>query len=112
MKSRLCQRSRRIRDYKLWLFEGRLLKLQATEPLDVLKTLKIFIRSNEKCLNSSTDPTHVVHGGDGVEAWYKEIEKHIFHKEPTTTGTGHFTQIVWKTSKELGVGMAKNRFVT
>lgn len=49
-----------------------------------------------------------MHGKDAVDAWYDEIKQHPFHKEPASTGTGHFTQVVWKDSKELGVGMSKN----
>lgn len=37
------------------------------------------------------------------------MSQHVFHKEPTTLKTGHFTQIVWRESRELGVGMARNR---
>lgn len=47
-------------------------------------------------------------GKDAVDAWYGEIDKHVFGQEPKTTGTGHFTQVVWKTCKELGVGVKKN----
>lgn len=49
-----------------------------------------------------------MHGKDAVDAWYDEINKHTFGVEPKTTGTGHFTQVVWKDSKTLGVGMCKN----
>ncbi|KAJ8321173.1 hypothetical protein KUTeg_001298 [Tegillarca granosa] len=50
-------------------------------------------------------------GGDytGVEVteqWYSEIKKHDFSCEPRTTGTGHFTQVVWKGTKEVGFGKA------
>lgn len=56
----------------------------------------------------SSNPSHVVNGKDAVDAWYKEIEQHTFGQEPRSTGTGHFTQVVWKDSKELGVGVKKN----
>jgi glioma pathogenesis-related protein 2 len=56
---------------------------------------------------NSSDPTHKVHGKDAVDAWYDEIKDHVFGVEPKTTGTGHFTQVVWKDSKNLGVGMSK-----
>lgn len=51
----------------------------------------------------------VVNGREPVEAWYSEIVHHPFGKEPMTLKTGHFTQVVWKDSTLLGVGMAKNR---
>lgn len=40
---------------------------------------------------------------------YSEIKDHIFGQEPTGLGTGHFTQVVWKETKELGVGCTKAR---
>lgn len=40
---------------------------------------------------------------------YAEEVLHQYSKEPTTLKTGHFTQVVWRDSTELGVGMARNR---
>lgn len=40
---------------------------------------------------------------------YAEESQHQYGKEPTTLKTGHFTQVVWRDSTELGVGMARNR---
>nr|XP_040220219.2 uncharacterized protein LOC120948192 isoform X1 [Anopheles coluzzii]XP_040220220.2 uncharacterized protein LOC120948192 isoform X1 [Anopheles coluzzii]XP_040220221.2 uncharacterized protein LOC120948192 isoform X1 [Anopheles coluzzii]XP_040220222.2 uncharacterized protein LOC120948192 isoform X1 [Anopheles coluzzii]XP_040220223.2 uncharacterized protein LOC120948192 isoform X1 [Anopheles coluzzii]XP_049462659.1 uncharacterized protein LOC120948192 isoform X1 [Anopheles coluzzii]XP_04946266 len=50
-----------------------------------------------------------VSGREPVENWYSEIDLHVFGKEPATLKTGHFTQVVWKDSRELGVGVARNR---
>lgn len=61
------------------------------------------------CLWSSNASNNHVSGREVVDSWYAEITQHVFHKEPTTLKTGHFTQVVWKESRELGVGMAKNR---
>lgn len=63
---------------------------------------------NFNYVNCSSDPSHVVHGKDAVDAWYDEINQHTFGVEPKTTGTGHFTQVIWLDSKELGVGVSKN----
>ncbi|XP_023341668.1 protein PRY1 [Eurytemora carolleeae] len=41
-----------------------------------------------------------------VQSWYDEIKKYQFGSEPQSSGTGHFTQVVWKESSELGVGVA------
>lgn len=46
-------------------------------------------------------------GKEVCDQWYSEISKHDFKNEPRSTGTGHFTQMVWKGSKEIGVGKAK-----
>ena len=46
-------------------------------------------------------------GKDPVNSWYSEIEKHIFGKKDFDHMiAGHFTQVVWKDSKKLGVGIA------
>ncbi|XP_052895153.1 uncharacterized protein LOC128302382 [Anopheles moucheti] len=50
-----------------------------------------------------------VSGREPVENWYSEIDLHVFGKEPATLKTGHFSQVVWKDSRELGVGLARNR---
>ena len=42
-----------------------------------------------------------------VERWYSEIQNYNFDKPDFHTGTGHFTQLVWKSSKELSIGMAQ-----
>ncbi|KAL9701878.1 hypothetical protein quinque_005319 [Culex quinquefasciatus] len=52
----------------------------------------------------------VVGGEDAVNSWYDEI-KHYRFGQPSPgnfSQVGHFTQVVWKESRELGVGMAKN----
>lgn len=41
-----------------------------------------------------------------VKSWYDEISKYNFGDKPIA-GTGHFTQLVWKGSEELGIGLAK-----
>lgn len=48
-------------------------------------------------------------GGDPVEQWYKEGKAHLFGREPSTLKTGHFTQIVWRESEQIGVAIARNR---
>lgn len=50
-------------------------------------------------------------GWEPVDHWYSEEPTHSYGKEPSTLKTGHFTQVVWKDSQELGVGQAKNRQV-
>ncbi|XP_019932532.3 uncharacterized protein LOC109622581 [Aedes albopictus] len=48
-------------------------------------------------------------GADAVQSWYKEIKDYTFGQpDPGVkfSKVGHFTQVVWKSSKRLGVGMA------
>uniref|UniRef100_A0A2M3ZF87 Putative scp-like extracellular protein n=1 Tax=Anopheles braziliensis TaxID=58242 RepID=A0A2M3ZF87_9DIPT len=61
------------------------------------------------CSWSSSNTNVTVSGREPVENWYSEIDIHVFGKEPATLKTGHFTQVVWKDSRELGVGVARNR---
>ena len=53
-----------------------------------------------------------------VKAWYDEIQFYKFDKEENDISkTGHFTQLVWKDTTELGVAIAeryiqkKNRII-
>lgn len=46
-------------------------------------------------------------GNDAVDAWYDEIHKFNFHSPSFQPGTGHFTQVVWRESKYLGIAYAK-----
>lgn len=57
----------------------------------------------------SSNAAVTVEGWEPAEHWYSEGVNHVFGKEPATLKTGHFTQVIWKDSRELGVGMAKNR---
>ncbi|XP_034254783.1 uncharacterized protein LOC117653301 isoform X1 [Thrips palmi] len=57
----------------------------------------------------SSNAAHTVAGDEPVHHWYNEIKDHKFGKEPTSLKTGHFTQVVWKDSRELGVAVARSR---
>eukprot|EP00916_Digyalum_oweni_P019550 GHVL01032535.1.p1 GENE.GHVL01032535.1~~GHVL01032535.1.p1 ORF type:complete len:247 (+),score=27.83 GHVL01032535.1:74-814(+) len=46
-------------------------------------------------------------GDEVVDQWYSEIKKHDYSSDGAMS-SGHFTQVVWKGSKELGVGKAKD----
>lgn len=62
------------------------------------------VGENIACKWSSEDCNYS--GQDAVDQWYSEIKKHNY-KSDGAMGSGHFTQVVWKGSKELGVGKAK-----
>ncbi|XP_050320143.1 mucin-4-like [Bactrocera neohumeralis] len=47
-----------------------------------------------------------VDGATVVKNWYDEIRNYDFSKATYKPGTGHFTQIVWRDSRQLGVGIA------
>lgn len=50
-----------------------------------------------------------VAGEDAVRSWYDEIKDYRFGQPSpgNFSQVGHFTQVVWKESRELGVGIAK-----
>lgn len=47
-----------------------------------------------------------INGKTPVDSWYDEIKLYNYKNALFSAGTGHFTQVVWKNSSELGVGMA------
>ncbi|KAJ8386717.1 hypothetical protein AAFF_G00166660 [Aldrovandia affinis] len=53
----------------------------------------------------SSNPNKLT-GKEAVDAWYSEIKDYNFSRPGFKSGTGHFTQVVWKDSKEVGVGLA------
>lgn len=57
----------------------------------------------------SSDYSHVPSARDAVKEWYDESKQYTYGVEKVNQGALHFTQIVWKTTKELGVGIAKNK---
>ncbi|KAJ7336543.1 hypothetical protein OS493_011753 [Desmophyllum pertusum] len=45
---------------------------------------------------------------EAMKTWYSEVERYDFKRGGHQGGTGHFTQVVWKNSKELGMARAKS----
>ncbi|HEY9601917.1 MAG TPA: CAP family protein [Allocoleopsis sp.] len=44
---------------------------------------------------------------NAIEAWYNEVSKYDYAKPGFSVSTGHFTQVVWKSSTQVGCGAAK-----
>ncbi|KAG7160988.1 Golgi-associated plant pathogenesis-related protein 1-like 1 [Homarus americanus] len=57
----------------------------------------------------SSNPNHKIKGHEAVDSWYEEIKDFTFGREPSDLRAGHFTQVVWEDSKELGVATARNK---
>lgn len=48
-------------------------------------------------------------GSMAVKAWYDEIKDYDYNNPTFKSGTGHFTQLVWKNCRRLGTGVARGR---
>jgi hypothetical protein len=46
-------------------------------------------------------------GKEMTETWYNECKKYDYRNPSYQPGTGHFTQVVWKGSQEVGFAQAK-----
>ena len=51
---------------------------------------------------------YMITGKDMTKSWYDEIYDYNFKKPDFKSGTGHFTQVVWVGSKEVGFGAAQS----
>lgn len=49
-----------------------------------------------------------VTGLEPVKSWYDEVSMYNFNSHGFSSGTGHFTQVVWRGSKKLGVAKVEN----
>jgi glioma pathogenesis-related protein 2 len=45
-----------------------------------------------------------VNGKMPVDSWYREIKDYNFKRQGFSSRTGHFTQVVWKNTTEIGCG--------
>ncbi|XP_044188103.1 Golgi-associated plant pathogenesis-related protein 1-like [Thunnus albacares] len=63
-------------------------------------------KSGENIFNMSSSEPLKLTGKEAVESWYNEIKDYNWGRPGFSGSTGHFTQVVWKESIELGVGLA------
>merc|ERR1740123_1703672 len=56
----------------------------------------------------SSNPKAKCAGSKPVDSWYSEMTKYTFGSEPTSSASGHFTQVVWKNTQKLGIAKAKS----
>ncbi|XP_041644316.1 Golgi-associated plant pathogenesis-related protein 1-like [Cheilinus undulatus] len=60
----------------------------------------------ENIYNMFSSATIKLTGKEAVDSWYSEIKDYNWNSPGFSGNTGHFTQVVWKASTELGVGVA------
>lgn len=65
-----------------------------------------WVGENLHCQTSSGQVSYT--SGDMSKGWYSEIKDYNFKTGKSTGVTGHFTQLVWKDTKEVGFGVAFN----
>ncbi|XP_016329445.1 Golgi-associated plant pathogenesis-related protein 1 [Sinocyclocheilus anshuiensis] len=63
-------------------------------------------QNGENVFYSSSSVKKTPRGKEAVDSWYSEIKDYNFSSPGFQSSTGHFTQVVWKSSTELGVGLA------
>ncbi|KAK9296898.1 hypothetical protein QLX08_009283 [Tetragonisca angustula] len=70
------------------------------------------VGQNLYCRPGSAVPTDVT-GQDVASYWYSAVEQYDFFKEPdilhANVNAGHFTQLIWASSRYFGVGKARSR---
>ncbi|KAM7175731.1 Golgi-associated plant pathogenesis-related protein 1 [Macrochelys suwanniensis] len=62
--------------------------------------------SNGKCGENLAWASYDQPGKEVAERWYAEIKNYNFQNPGFSSGTGHFTAMVWKNTKKMGVGKA------
>ena len=56
--------------------------------------------------NLAYNGASTVSGETPTNSWYREINSYDFNNPGFSMSTGHFTQLVWKASKEFGIGLS------
>lgn len=57
----------------------------------------------------NSDPSWRLKGEVAVDSWYSEVTQHKYGRKARNPETGHFTQVIWKNSEDLGIGLAKSK---
>uniref|UniRef100_A0AAQ5XJD4 Golgi-associated plant pathogenesis-related protein 1 n=1 Tax=Amphiprion ocellaris TaxID=80972 RepID=A0AAQ5XJD4_AMPOC len=82
-------------------------KISYAESLASTRILKHSVESSRgSCGENLAWASYDQTGKDVADRWYDEVKQYKFNRPGFSSGTGHFTAMVWKSSKELGVGKA------
>ncbi|XP_062619260.1 Golgi-associated plant pathogenesis-related protein 1-like isoform X1 [Saccostrea cucullata] len=92
------------------------LSTQAQRWAEVLAQTNTFKHSNASlkgerlgeniAMKWSSNPQDSYPGQEVTDQWYSEIKFFNFGTEPRNLSAGHFTQVIWRGSREIGVGRA------
>ncbi|KAK1173501.1 GLI pathogenesis-related 2, like [Acipenser oxyrinchus oxyrinchus] len=87
------------------------LNREAQQYADALASTRILKHSAEssrgQCGENLAWASYDEPGKEVAERWYNEIKNYNFNCPGFSSGTGHFTAMVWKNTKKMGVGKAK-----
>ncbi|KAK0136415.1 Golgi-associated plant pathogenesis-related protein 1 [Merluccius polli] len=77
---------------------------------DHLLSIRSMQHSNtddgENIYSASSSAQINLTGKEAVDSWYNEVKDYNYDRPGFNGNTGHFTQVVWKESTEVGVGLA------
>ncbi|XP_006013559.1 GLI pathogenesis-related 2, like [Latimeria chalumnae] len=80
---------------------------QYAEALASTRVLKHSAESSRgQCGENLAWASYDQSGKEVADNWYNEIKNYNFNCPGFTSGTGHFTAMVWKNTKKMGVGKA------
>lgn len=65
-------------------------------------------RLGENCFKNWSSKNASISGNEVADSWYSEIKDYNFNTN-SGSNTGHFTQLIWKESKEIGIGLSVSR---
>lgn len=84
---------------------------------DKLLSTGVFVHSSEEERNGAGENLFytlsefplepAVLAARAVEAWYEEVANYDYNNPGFGVDTGHFTQVVWKSTTHLGCGIAQ-----
>nr|XP_034990628.1 Golgi-associated plant pathogenesis-related protein 1 isoform X1 [Zootoca vivipara] len=86
------------------------LNREAQQYSEALASTRILKHSPEsssgKCGENLAWASYDQSGCEVADRWYNEIKSYNFQSPGFSSGTGHFTAMVWKSTKKMGVGKA------
>lgn len=86
----------------------------AQQYADYLAKNDIFEHSDNKYKNNPLGENLYMCSGTAITgksmttSWYNEIKDYDFTKPGFSMQTGHFTQVIWKSTTQMGIGYAKS----